>query len=86
MMPIAFVAIPLLIGTLWLLSIRPYNIRNREGHTPGASIWVTLWVDWQQAGEIAKKKGDDGMFLVCRLLFWLHIVFAGVLLFAFFSH
>ncbi|MEO5712317.1 MAG: hypothetical protein ABIT37_02425 [Luteolibacter sp.] len=68
------VIIPFLAALLWLLSIRPYCRRNGKGFTPGAAIGVTFWVDWQEAGEIAKSKGDDGMILVCRFVFWLHII------------
>ena len=85
-MSVAIIFIPLLIGILWLLSIRPYCIRNREGHTPGASIGITLWVDWQQATEIAKAKGDAEMIFICRVVFWLHVAFACIFLFGFFSH
>ena len=82
----AFVIIPLLAVVLWLFSIRPYCRRNGKGFTPGAAMGVTFWVDWQEAGEIAKTKGDDGMILVCRLVFWLHIVGFFIFLFAIFSH
>jgi hypothetical protein len=85
-MIIVFVIIPLLAVVLWLFSIRPYCRRNGKGFTPGAAMGVTFWVDWQEAGEIAKTKGDDGMIWVCRLVFWLHIVGFFIFLFAIFSH
>ena len=72
--------IPLAIPLLWLCAIRPYCIRNGSGYTPGANIGVTLWIDWQQANEIAKSKGDRGMILVCKIVFWLHVVIACIFL------
>ena len=65
------IIIPLL---LWLLSIRPYCRRNGKGFTPGAGMGVTFWVDWQEAGEIAKAKGHRGMILACRFVFWLQVI------------
>ncbi|WP_035613891.1 hypothetical protein [Haloferula sp. BvORR071] len=67
-----------LIGTilLWLGWIRPYCIRNRQGFTPGANVGVTMWVDWEQAGEIAKAKGDHGMLWACRAFLALHVMVA----------
>ncbi len=73
-MGFAFVIIPLVVSMLWLLSIRPYCQRHRKGHTPGANIGVTFWVDWQEAGEIARARGDSGMIMVCRLVFWLQVL------------
>jgi hypothetical protein len=61
----AIVIIPIAVTALWLAAIRPYCQRNRKGHTPGANVGVTFWVDWQDAGEIARDKGDGGMILVC---------------------
>jgi len=72
-------AIPLALPLLWLLVIRPYCIRNGKGYTPGATINVTLWVDWQEAGEIARAKGDRGMATVCRIVFWLQVLMAAVM-------
>lgn len=79
-MIVAIVIIPIVVAILWLLSIRPYCIRNRKGYTPGANIGITFWVDWQEAGEIAKAKGDDKMIFVCRLVFWLQIVAVCIIL------
>jgi len=70
---------------LWLFSIRPYCRRNGRGFTPGANIGVTFWVDWQEAKEISKSKGDDGMIMVCRLVLWLHIVAFAILAYAIFG-
>jgi hypothetical protein len=85
-MILAIVVIPLVVTLIWLLSIRPYCQRNRKGHTPGANIGVTFWVDWQEAGEIAKAKGDEGMILVCRMVLWLQVLAFCSFLFAVFSH
>lgn len=85
---IGFVIIPFLTFLLWLCAVRPYCLRNGKGYTSGANIGITLWVDWQEAREIAKTKGDGGMILVCRIVFWLHaafwlnLAFAGIFLFA----
>jgi hypothetical protein len=62
---------------LWLFSIRPYCRRNGKGFTVGATAGITFWVDWQVAGELAKKKGDSGMIFVCRVFGILHV--AGLL-------
>lgn len=78
----ALAFIPFAIPVLWLFVIRPYCIRNRKGYTPGANIGVTLWVDWQEARETAKTKGDKGMLMVCRIVFWLHLATAGIFLLA----
>ena len=85
-MVVAIVIIPILAILLWLFSIRPYCRRNGKGFTPGAAAGVTFWVDWQEAGEIAKTKGDGGMIFVCRLVFWLHIVGFCIFLFSILSH
>jgi hypothetical protein len=78
----ALVIIPLVNILLWLFSIRPYCRRNGKGFTPGANIGVTYWVDWQEAREIAKGKSDDGMIMICRLVFWLHILGLAILAYA----
>ena len=83
---VAIVIIPFFATLLWLFSIRPYCRRNGKGFTPGAAMGVTFWVDWQEAGEIAKTKGDGGMIFICRLVFWFHIVGFCIFLFAIFSH
>ena len=66
--------IPFSVIALWLLVIRPYCIRNRKGYTPGANAGVTLWIDWQEATEIAKSRGDRGMLLLCRVFLGLQIL------------
>lgn len=81
--PIAFlfISIPLVLAVLWLGWVRPYSIRHGKGYTPGGNAAVTFWVDWQQAGEIARKKGDGKMILLCRSVFWLQVAFALLVLF-----
>lgn len=66
MIPI-FVVLPQFIGLLlWAGAIRPYCIRNRKGYTTGANAGITFWIDWQDASELAKNRGDRGMRWVCR--------------------
>jgi hypothetical protein len=79
------VILPVIAMLLWLLSIRPYCRRNGKGFTPGAAAGVTYWVDWQEAGEIAKSKNDRGMIMVCRIVFWIHIAVFCIILFAIFG-
>lgn len=81
---IAVVIVPLVAILLWLFAIRPYCRRNGKGFTPGANMGVTYWVDWQEATEISKAKGDRGMIMICRFVFWLHILGLGILIYAVF--
>jgi hypothetical protein len=81
----AIIIIPFVTALLWLLSIRPYCRRNGKGFTPGANAGVTFWVDWQEAREISKSKGDEGMIMICRFVFWLHIPGFAILTWAIFS-
>lgn len=81
----AIFIIPFVAALLWLLAIRPYCRRNGKGYTPGANVGVTFWVDWQQASEIARAKGDEGMIMICRVVLWLHIVTFAILAYAIFS-
>lgn len=74
MIIVAFVITPISITLLWLFSIRPYGRPHGKGLTPGATIAATFWVDWQEAREIAKQKGDGGMILICRIVRWLQIL------------
>lgn len=74
-MPALLVLIPSALILLWLVSIRPYCRKHKQGYTTGANWGVTIWVDWQQAGEIARKQGDGGMIVVCRLFLFLQIAF-----------
>ena len=83
MVALVFV-IPILTVLLWLFCIRPYSLRNAKGYTPGGNAWVTFWVDWQQAQEIAKAKNDRGILLICRVAFWLHLVFVVILIYSLF--
>jgi hypothetical protein len=77
--------ISLATALLWLLSIRPYCRRNGKGYTPGANIGVTFWIDWQEAKEISKTKGDEGMIMICRFVLLLHVVAFTILAYAIFS-
>lgn len=74
------VFIPFADVILWLLVIRPYCIRHGRGYTPGAHTGVTIWVDWQQATELAKTHGHRGMLAVCRVFLGLRIVFCAWIL------
>jgi len=71
---IAFLILsPFLVPILtWLLVIRPYCRRHGQGYTPGANWGVTVWIDCQQALEIATRRGDRRMKWTCRAFFaWL---------------
>jgi hypothetical protein len=82
---IVIVIVPVAAILLWLFAIRPYCRRNGKGFTPGANMGVTYWVDWQEATEISKAKGDVGMIMICRLVFWLHILGLAILAYAVFN-
>jgi hypothetical protein len=82
---VALVIVPLVAILLWLFAIRPYCRRNGKGFTPGANIGVTYWVDWQEAREISQAKGDGGMMMICRLVFWLHILGLAILAYTVFN-
>ncbi len=70
-MDLLFVLIAVLVMTspmtLWLFVIRRYCIRNGMAYTPGANWEVTMWIDWQEAKELAEKRSDRGMIRWCRL-------------------
>ena len=76
---------PIVVALLWLLSIRPYCRRNGKGYTPGGTIAVTFWIDWQEAKEISAAKGDRGMTMICYSVLWLQILFFGVIAFVLLS-
>lgn len=84
-MIIVAVLVSIAVTLLWLLCIRPYAIRNGKGYTPGGNVGVTMWVDWQQAQEIARARGDRGMILICRMVFWLHVAIIAVFAVGIFS-
>lgn len=65
---------------LWLFVIRPYCFRNGMAYTPGANIPVTMWIDWQQANELAKERGDTGYRVVCGVYLGLKVVMSPFLL------
>jgi hypothetical protein len=74
---IAFLLLsPFLVPILtWLLLIRPYCRRHGQGYTPGATWGTTIWVDCQQANEIATRLGDRKMQWACRaFIAWLILV------------
>lgn len=83
-MVLAVIIIPLITIFLWLFSIRPYCRHNGKGFTPDANAGVTFWIDWQEAKEISKVKGDTGMIMVCRCVLWLHIIGFAILAYAVF--
>ena len=84
-MILAIFVIPLVSALLWLFSIRPYCRRNGKGFTPGANVGVTFWIDWQEAKELSKAKGDTDMIMVCRVVLWLHIIGLAILVCAMFG-
>jgi len=84
-MVVVIVMIPMVSTLLWLLSIRPYCRLNGKGYTPGANVGVTFWIDWQEAREISKAKNDGGMILICRIVFWLHMLGFAILACVIFS-
>ena len=77
--------IPFAALLLWLFSIRPYCRRNGKGYTTGANVGVTFWVDWQEAKEMAKTRGDLGMIAICRIVLWLHVLAFAIIVYALFS-
>ncbi len=61
--------------TLWLFGIRRYCIKNGKGYTPGAGWETTMWIDWQEATEIAVARGDRGMLFFCRMYLLIQLVY-----------
>lgn len=76
----AFISVLILTSpvTLWLFVIRRYCVRNGMGYTPGANWDVTMWIDWQEARELAGKRGDRRMILCCRLFLAIKLLFATI--------
>ena len=68
---------------LWLFGIRRYCVRNGKGYTPGGNWGVTVWIDWQEASEMALVRGDTGMQRFCNvfLVIQLFYTFIGFLVF-----
>ena len=60
--------------SVWLVVIRPYALKHGQGYTTGASCGVTAWVDWEQAKEIAVKRGELWRLRICRLFLWLNLL------------
>lgn len=65
--------------TVWLFGIRRYCIRNGKGYTPGASWQTTMWIDWQEATEIAAARGDRGMCGICKAYLVIQLIYTVVL-------
>lgn len=84
-MILAFLVLPPAIGALWLLGIRPYCIKNGKGYTPGMNMGASMWMDWQSATNLAKKKGDRGMVTCCRIFLALNLLMLGGIIAAIFS-
>lgn len=72
----------LAIPILWLGWIRPYCILHRRGYTAGANPGITMWVDWQHAGEVARENGDSRMKMICRVFLGLHLFLAAAFVMA----
>ena len=60
---------------VWQFGIRPYCLRNGKGYTPGANFATTMWVDWQEAREMAAVRGEKGPKIACQLFLGIHLVF-----------
>ena len=70
---------PLLI---WLACIRPFCFRNGQAYTPGAMIWVTFWIDWHHARELAQQQDDKFMRFICGLFFIVHSIWTLLIMFS----
>ena len=75
----AFLALP----AIWLFVIRPYCVRHGKGFTPGANIGVTIWIDWQEARELANEHADRRMVFWCRAFLTIQVFWAVILALAF---
>ncbi len=60
---------------LWLFGIRRYCVRNGKGYTPGANWGITIWIDWQEASEMATVRGDTGMRRFCGVFLALQLLY-----------
>lgn len=60
---------------VWQFFIRPYCRRNGRGYTAGVDWGATMWVDWQEAKELAVARGDGRVLMACRVFLWIHLVF-----------
>jgi hypothetical protein len=69
---VLFLSSPL---TVWLFVIRRYCVRNGMGYTPGANWDTTMWIDWQEARELAALRGDLGMLRWCRVFLGIKLFF-----------
>lgn len=80
LMEALLVIIPVLLVVLWLGAMRPYCLRHRQGRITGADFGRAMWVDWQQATEIARERKDAGMLALCRLFLLLQLGWVAVFL------
>ncbi|MDP4625444.1 MAG: hypothetical protein NWT08_09935 [Akkermansiaceae bacterium] len=60
---------------VWQFFIRPYCLKHGKGYTTGMNWAATMWVDWQEAKELATAKGDHKILVACRAFLWIHLVF-----------
>ena len=77
MLLVAFIIVFILTlpMTLWLFGIRRYCIKNGKGYTPGVTWQTTMWIDWQEATELAVARGDRGMLVFCRFYLLIQLVY-----------
>lgn len=68
---------------LWMLGIRPYLRKHKEGYNTGANLAVAAWVDWQVCGEIAKRDNDSYARSLYRSFLLLQIMGMGALILMF---
>jgi len=70
---------------IWQFILRPYCIKHGQGYTAGANWGVTLWIDWQQARELANTNNDRRIRIACHLFLAIHICVAAVFVLAIFG-
>lgn len=68
------------VPLIWLFVIRPYCVKHGRGYTLGANVGVTIWVDWQQARELAQMRADRRMLFWCRAFLVIQMVWLALLL------
>jgi hypothetical protein len=78
LIPLFVVSIFLALPAIWLCAIRPYCVKHGKGFTPGANIGVTIWIDWQEARELAKECADGRMIFWCRAFLAIQVFWAVV--------
>jgi hypothetical protein len=72
---LALVLVITLPFLLWLFGIRRYCVSNGKGYTPGANWGVTVWIDWQEASEMAAARGDAGMRRFCNVFLAIQLIY-----------